>query len=35
MQSINDCSKKKNKQDGVNLQVTLKLLSKNKRYNSI
>ena len=28
MQSNNDCSKKKNKQDGVHLQVTLKLLSK-------
>ena len=28
MQSNNDCSKKKNKQDGVHLKVTLKLLSK-------
>ena len=28
MQSTNDCSKKKNKQDGVHLQVTLNLLSK-------
>ena len=28
MQSTNDCSRKKNEQDGVHLQVTLKLLSK-------
>ena len=28
MQSTNDCSKKKNKEDEIYLQITLKLLSK-------